>query len=340
MSSTIRRQQIDEIKNYNQNIDRQALAKSYNQVALWELERPEITPKGTEISLKTDEKVNSLVLQLNEKLVVLDRVVNSRKITEKELNTITKYADIVSSYNELIEPLINSRYDASNRTIARGALTKIKQPIVGLIVGFKNIFENLYNYNISNVKGLVEAFVVYDYINYQIDKEDYKRISIELLKSRIPQILSKIPKEIQDLYLLSQSKYEPLRATKFEFETGAEPVEAVSDAVAESEDYDEEEYIKYNETFNLTQLRTELTNLKAKLKKYQEKREKDNAIVAKRKIEILSEILKSKESTKKVEKAPTTPLELPEEEEEELILPETPKRVPAAERFPASPKKK
>jgi len=109
MSSTIRRQQIDEIKNYNQNIDRQALAKSYNQVALWELERPEITPKGTEISLKTDEKVNSLVLQLNEKLVVLDRVVNSRKITEKELNTITKYADIVSSYNELIEPLINSR---------------------------------------------------------------------------------------------------------------------------------------------------------------------------------------------------------------------------------------
>jgi hypothetical protein len=340
MSSTIRKQQIDEIKNYNQNIDRQALAKSYNQVALWELEKPELTPRGTEIGLKTDEKVNALILQLNEKLVVLDRVVNSRKITEKELNVITKYADVVNSYNELIEPLLNSRYDASNRTLARGALTKIKQPLVGLIVGLKNIFENFDNYNISNVKGLVEAFVLYDYMNYQVDKEDYKKITIELLKSRIPQIYSKIPKEVQDLYLLSQSKYEPLRATKFEFETGSEPVEAVSDAVAESEDYDEEEYIKFNETFNLTELRTKISNLKAKLKKYKEKKQRDKAIIANRKIDILTEILKGKESTKKVEKSPATPLELPEDDEE-LQLPETPKKAPAAaERFPASPKKK
>jgi len=273
MSSTIRKQQIEEIKNYNQNINRQALAKTYSQVALWELQRPDLTPIGTETGLKTDENVNNLNLLLNEKLVVLDRVVNTGKLTEKELNVITKFADVVRSYNTLIEPLVNSRYDNSIKTLARSALTRVKQPIVGLIVGFKQLFDEISNFNIKNIKGLVEAFVVYDYINYQIDKEDYKTISIEFLKSRIPQIYSKVPKEIQDLYMLSQSKYEPLRATKFEFETGSKPV---SEAVAEAEDYDEEEYIKFSETFNLGELRTKISNLKAKLKKYKE--QKDNWI--------------------------------------------------------------
>jgi hypothetical protein len=351
MSSTIRKQQIEEIKNYNQNINRQALAKSYSQVALWELERPELTPKGTETGLKTDENVNNLNLLLNEKLVVLDRVVNTGKLTEKELNVITKFADVVRSYNTLIEPLVNSRYDNSIKTLARSALTRVKEPIVGLIIGFRQLFDNFESYNISNVKGLVESFVVYDYINYQIDKEDYKTISIELLKSRIPQIYSKVPKEIQDLYMLSQTKYEPLRATKFEFEKKSpykyeslRNVEGPSTIFKEERpiEFDEEEYAKKREPLKIGTLRAEIVLLKSKREASQNKGEIEKALLANRKIEILEEIVERRTQTKKIfSRAPASASASASQVEDDEELQETPVKVPAAaERFPASPVKR
>lgn len=223
MSSTIRKQQIDEIKNYNQNINRQALAKSYNQVALWELERPELTPRGVELTTKTELSVNNIQLLLQERLNVLQKLVEKKQLTVSEIRPLEKISDIVDAYNKLIEPLLNSRYDPSQRNQAKNALQKIKEPITGIIFGFNEIF-SIIDKNIRpgqlgvllsgkiDISGLVEAFTLYKYINYQIDKEDYKLISVENLKSRISTTLSDLPTNIQYLYVKSTERFQPQRA--------------------------------------------------------------------------------------------------------------------------------
>jgi len=213
MSSTIRKQQIDEIKNYNQNINRQALAKSYNQVALWELERPELTPKGLEFSTKNEISINNIQVLLQERLSVLNKVIGDGKISEKEVRIIEKLSDMIDAYNKLIQPILTSRFDPSFRVQARNVLLKIKEPVVGIIIGLRDIFDDIYTFGVGNVKGLVEAYALYDYIKYQIEKEDYKFITIENLQSRIPQLLSKISnKDVQELYIGVSERYEPQRA--------------------------------------------------------------------------------------------------------------------------------
>jgi hypothetical protein len=220
MSSTVRKQQIDEIKNYNQNINRQALAKSYNQVALWELERPTITPKGVELTTKTELSINNIQLLLQERLNVLNKLVEKTQLTERELSPLEKIPDVVNAYNKVIEPLLNSRFDPSFRNQAKNALQKIKEPISGIIFGFEEIFMIL-NRNIKpgqigfvnmDITGLVEAYTLYKYINYQIDKEDYKLISVENLKSRIPSTLSNLPRSIQLIYTKRKERFQPQRA--------------------------------------------------------------------------------------------------------------------------------
>jgi hypothetical protein len=212
MSSTIRKQQIDEIKNYNQNINRQALAKSYNQVALWELERPESTPRGLEFSTKNEISINNIQILLQERLSVLNKVVSGGQISEKEVRILEKLSDMTDAYNKLIQPILTSRFDPSFRVQARNVLLKIKEPVEGILIGFKEIFRDIEDFGVGNVKGFVEAFTLYDYIHYQIDKEDYKLISIENLQSRIPQILSKLPRDVQELYIGVSERYEPQRA--------------------------------------------------------------------------------------------------------------------------------
>jgi len=223
MSSTIRKQQIDEIKNYDQNINRQALAKSYNQVALWELERPQITPKGVELTTKTELSINNIQLLLQERLNVLQKLIEKKQLTVSEVRPLEKIADVVDAYNKVIEPLLDSRYDPSFRNQAKNALQKIKEPITGVIYGFDEIF-GIINRNIKPgqlsflnqmknvITGLVEAFTLYKYINYQIDKEDYKLISVENLKSRITPTLSNLPSGIQNLYTNTKERFQPQRA--------------------------------------------------------------------------------------------------------------------------------
>jgi hypothetical protein len=220
MSSTIRKQQIDEIKNYNQNINRQALAKSYNQVALWELERPQLTPKGVELTTKTELSINNIQLLLQERLNVLQKLIDKKQLTVAEIRPLEKISDVVDAYNKVIEPLLNSRFDPSFRNQAKNALQKIKEPITGVIFGFDEIF-GIINKNIkpgaisglrTDITGLVEAFTLYKYINYQIDKEDYKLISVENLKSRITSTLSNLPSNIQFIYTSSKERFQPQRA--------------------------------------------------------------------------------------------------------------------------------
>jgi hypothetical protein len=213
MSSTLRRQQIEEIKNYNQNINRQVLAKAHSQVALWELERPELTPITSEFTATIETDTENLKVLLNEKLSLLDKVIEEGSITEKEFKSITKYSDIVQKYNELITPLLKGRFDYKYKSIAKNATITIKQEIVGLNIGFKKLLDNIGVFGSSKVKIYVESFSVYDFINYQIDTENYQIITINVLKSRIPQILSKLPEEVQLLYVKSQKMYEPLRAS-------------------------------------------------------------------------------------------------------------------------------
>lgn len=212
MSSTIRKQQIYEIKNYNQNINRQALAKSYNQVALWELDRPELTQRGVEFATKNEISINNIQVLLQERLSVLNKVISDGKISEKEVRILEKLSDMTDAYNKLIQPILTSRFDPSFRVQARNVLLKIKEPIEGIIFGFKEIFSEIEVFGVGNVKGFVEAYTLYDYINYQIEKEDYKLITIENLQSRIPQILSKLPRDVQDLYINVSERYEPQRA--------------------------------------------------------------------------------------------------------------------------------
>jgi len=212
MSSTIRKQQIDEIKNYNQNINRQALAKTYSQVALWELERPELTPKGLEFSTKNEISINNIQVLLQERLSVLNKVISDSKISEKEVRILEKLSDMTDAYNKLIQPILTSRFDPSFRVQARNVLLKIKEPVTGIIIGFNDIFDDIYDFGVGNVKGFVEAYALYDYIKYQIDKEDYKIITIENLQSRIPQLLRKLPSEVQQLYIGVSERYEPQRA--------------------------------------------------------------------------------------------------------------------------------
>lgn len=221
MSSTIRKQQIDEIKNYNQNINRQALAKSYNQVALWELDRPELTPRGVELTTKTELSINNIQLLLQERLNILNKLVDKTQLTQGELKPLEKLSDVVDAYNKVIEPLLDSRFDPSFRNQAKNALQKIKEPITGVIFGFDEIF-SIINKNIRpgqlsgiriDITGLVEAYTLYKYINYQIDKEDYKLISVENLKSRITSTLSNLPQNIQFFYTKSKERFQPQRAT-------------------------------------------------------------------------------------------------------------------------------
>lgn len=207
MSSTVRRQEIDEIKNYNQNINRQALAKTYAQVALWELERPELSPITGEFSARTETNTENLINLLNERLNLVDRTLNRGSATEKDSRDFSKITDVIGEYNKLISPLLQSRFDSRIKSVAKSSLIRIKQPIVGLLIGFKNILKNLSFYGEENVKSYVEAFTVYDFINYQIDKEDYKNINLSDLKSRIPLALGQLPKEVQELYNVSQTRY-------------------------------------------------------------------------------------------------------------------------------------
>ena len=331
MSSTLRQQQIEELKNYNQNINRQALAKTYSQVALWELERPEITPTSGELSKSIEEQSEKLQELLNEKLITLDRVISSGRGSEKDLKVLKNYSDVVSSFNRLIEPLLKSRFDSRFKQIAKSELVRIKDEVVGLSIGYKKLLKNLGNYGMENIKAYIEAYAVYDFIDYQIDTENYQVLKIDNLKSRIPQLLLKLPEEVQLEYAQFQKRYSDIKKSKKERdadktveETRAEELRAEPEELiaGPSEDILIER--------NLTQLRADLQNLKRR--RAEARRNKNVKLEGELNKEIakLDNVIRMKQTEKAVAKSPRTPSTLPEaeEDEEELLFPTTPRRSP------------
>lgn len=300
MSSTLRKQQIEEIKNYNQNINRQVLAKAHSQIALWELERPELTPITSEFTSTIDAETENLKVLLNEKLSLLDKVIEQESITEKEFKSITKYSDVVVKYNELISPLLKARFDYKYKSLAKNATITIKQEIVGINIGFKKLLENISNFGVANVKIYIESFTVYDFINYQIDTENYQLITVNVLKSRIPQILSKLPEDVQLLYVKSQKMYEPLRASVRKEEDGGTIQEKLKDAYkrlnkAEEED-NGKEYQQIIKEIQVLKIQLEGTKEKpvfeeGQLEQQSPQLKKTYSEVASKKPEIWSEIL-------------------------------------------------
>lgn len=209
MSSTLRKQQIEELKNYNQNINRQALAKTYSQVALWELERPEMTSQSGEFTAKTDVNTETLITLLNEKLSSADRMITRGRPNTKDIDILTKITDTVADYNKLIEPLLQGRSDSRIKSVAKSSLIKLTQPVVGLKMALKdNILQDIQTYGVENVRAYVNAYILYDYIEYQINTEDYKRITKVELESRASSSLRELPEEVQGLYRVSKERFE------------------------------------------------------------------------------------------------------------------------------------
>jgi hypothetical protein len=334
MSSTLRQQQIDELKNYNQNINRQALAKTYSQVALWELERPEITPTSGELSKSIEEQSEKLQELLNEKLITLDRVISSGRGSEKDLKVLKNYSDVVSSFNRLIEPLLKSRFDSRFKQIAKSELVRIKDEVVGLSIGYKKLLKNLGNFGMENIKAYIEAYAVYDFIDYQIDTENYQVLKIDNLKSRIPQLLLKLPEEVQLEYAQFQKRYSDIKKSKKERDLDKTVEETRAEELRAEPEPEEliagpSEDILIERT--LTQLRADLQNLKRRRADARRNQKVKLEGELNKEIARLDNIIRMKQAEKAVAKSPRTPSTLPEaeeEDEEELVFPTTPRTSP------------
>jgi hypothetical protein len=332
MSSTLRQQQIKEIRNYQQNIDRQALAKTYNQVALWELEKPELTVQSGELSQRIEEDSEKLQALLNEKLVTLDRVISSGKGTERDLKVLKNYSDVITSFNRLIEPLLKSKFDSKFKQIAKSELVKIKDEVVGLSIGYKKLLQNLGNFGMENIKAYTEAYAVYDFIDYQIDTENYQVLKVDNLKSRIPQLLSKLPEEVQLEYAQFQKRYSDIKKPKKERDED-ETIEEIraKELRAKPEEISEEDILVRR---SLTQLRSDLSKLKKEFKTAQGESDTEKEARLIREITKIDNAIKMKQSEKAIGKSPRTPSTLPsraevEEEDEDLFFPTPPRFEPS-----------